>query len=57
MFGNKVKELRRNTPTDFAQVWIRKPVDDKWFMLKNKANGRLLAAKDMNNTVVSGKSK
>ena len=54
-YGNKVLSKNRKKPADNAQIWLRTPIENQWFMLKNKANGRILAAKDEENTVVSGK--
>ena len=53
-FGYKVKLLKRNTPTSNSQLWLRTQIENEWFTLKNKANGRLLTARDIENTVVAG---
>ena len=53
-FGYKVKSLRRDTPSSDEQTWIRTSIETKWFTLKNKATGRLLTARDKENTVVAG---
>ena len=57
LFGSKVSLKKRNNPVEDAQVWIRTPVEDEWFMLKNKANGRLLAVDEEQIAVVSGNYK
>ena len=53
-FGYKVKTLRRDTPASDEQTWLRTPIDNTWFTLKNKATGRFLTARDSENVVVAG---
>ena len=54
LYGSKVLNKKRKKFDEIAQVWVRIPVENGWFFLKNKANGRVLAAKDEEKTVVSG---
>ena len=53
-FGYKVKTVKRDTPASDEQTWLRTPIDDTWFTLKNKATGRFLTARDSKNIVVAG---
>ena len=55
-FGYRVRPLKRDTPASDEQTWLRTPIDDTWFTLKNKANGRFLTARDSKNVVVAGTS-
>ena len=57
-FGYKVKLLKRGKPTGDEQIWLRSPVENNWFTLKNKATGRFLTKRDDKYTplVVAGTS-
>ena len=53
-FGYKVTALKRDIPASDEQTWLRTPIDDTWFTLRNKATGRFLTSRDNENVVVAG---
>ena len=48
-----MKLLKLDKPTSNQQLWLRTQIKNEWFTLRNKANGRLLTARDIENTVVA----